>query len=69
MDYYHSTIKRNGVLTSATMRGTWKTLCFGKRLDMKGHVLYEISKTGKSIHTESRFVAGRETLVCPAFST
>ena len=69
MDYYYSTIKGNEVLTSATTGGTWKILCFGKRTDMKGHVLYEISKTGKSIQTQSRFVVGREKLVRGAFPT
>ena len=59
VDYYYSIIKRNEVLIPATMRGTWKILGFGKRLDMKGHILYEMSRTGKSIQTESRFVAAR----------
>ena len=59
VDYYYSTIKRNEVLIPATVQWTWKILCFGKRLDMKGHILYEMSRTGKSIPTESRFMAAR----------
>lgn len=48
--------KRSEVLIPATMQATWKILCFGKRLDERSHIVWNVQD--RQIHTNRKQIRG-----------